>query len=108
MSKTIILHDSVSNQDYTLEYTREVIKKMELGGFSLNDLGSKPASSIPVLFAGAFLKHHPSLSRKVIDDIYENVSNKEEFIQALTEIYAEPLNGLINNEEGKVSWKVNG
>jgi len=63
---------------------------------------------LPTLFAGAFLAHHRSTKREVIDKIYESMPNKQELITKLAEMYNEPIAALLDepeDEEGNVKWE---
>ena len=64
-------------------------------------------SELPALFAGAFLAHHRFIKQDLIDRIYEKLTNKQELIGKLAEMYNEPINALIDEpeeNEGNVSW----
>lgn len=95
--------------EYTLEYNRQSVKTMENQGFVLEELTTKPVNMIPMLFAGAFIKNHSGkggVKRKVIDEIFDNIENKTDLLEALMEMYAETLSSLTedNQGEGNVSW----
>ena len=95
--------------EYVLEYNRQSVKTMENQGFILEELTKKPANMIPLLFAGAFIKNHSGkngVKRKVIDEIFDNIDNRTELMEALMEMYAETLGSLTegNGGEGNVSW----
>lgn len=95
--------------EYTLEYSRQSVKTMENQGFVLEELTTKPANMIPLLFAGAFIKNHSGkggVKRKVIDEIFDNIENKTDLLEVLMEMYAETLSSLTedNQGEGNVSW----
>ena len=66
MSK--LINFTYEGKDYTLEYTRRSIEKMEQRGFKLSEVTDKPVSTLPLLFAGAFLAHHPSEKMEVSRD----------------------------------------
>ncbi len=94
--------------DYTLEFTRKSIEIMERNGFVITEVFEKPMTLLPTLFAGAFLAHHRSTKREVIDKIYESMPNKQELITKLAEMYNEPIEALLEepgDEEGKVKWE---
>ena len=94
-------------QDYQLEYTRESVKTMEQTGFSFDEIDSKPATMIPMLFYGAFIAKHRGIKRKLVDKIYDNTPNKTELIGVLGEMYAETLSYLTeSSDEGNVKWEV--
>ena len=105
MSKINLTHNKT---EYTLEYDRQSIRTMEGWGFVIDEVASKPGTMLPLLFNGAFIKHHRGIKRKVIDEIFEAVGNKSALYEALMEMYAEPLNALIEDkeDEGNVQWAV--
>ena len=81
---------------YTLEYTRRTVEQMERSGFISDDIKTKPMTTLPVLFAGAFLAHHRFIQKDVIDEIYFKMTNKGELIGKLAEMYNEPIMALID------------
>lgn len=108
MAKTIKLE--YKGQEYTLEYTRKSIETMERQGFLINELGEKPMSTLPALFAGAFITHHRFLKRQLVDEIYNTIRDKDAFLQKLSEMYNEPLEALLGEpeeDEGNASWEAN-
>ena len=108
MAKSItILHEDT---EYTLEFTRKSIETMERQGFVAKDLATRPVSTLPVLFAGAFLAHHKFLKKEVIDTIFKKLSNKDDLIEKLVEMYNDPLETLMTDSEdtsGNVTWGAN-
>lgn len=109
MAKTITIN--YEGAEYTLEYTRKSIETMERQGFVLSDIKSRPMSTLPALFAGAFLAHHRYVKKEKVDAIFENLTNKEVLFEKLAEMYAEPLEALMDepeeNTEGNVTWAMN-
>ena len=91
---------------YTLEYSRKSVLDMEDSGFSISsDLGEKPLSSLLTLFHGAFAMHHPNLSSKTIDEIFEHLGSKDGLMEALVDMYSDPIEQLMGDPaEGKVEW----
>ena len=102
--------------DYALEFSRTTAKAIEDQGFVLDQLGDKPATMIPLLVYGAFMKNHRGIKRALVDEIYENLvkkvgtENEEGFIGVLAEMYAETVSTLTddsNIDEGNAAtWKV--
>ena len=82
--------------EYTLEFTRRTVEQMEREGFVADDVKSKPVTTLPTLFAGAFKAHHRFVKREVIDEIYSKMTNKAELISKLAEMYNEPIAALID------------
>lgn len=97
--------------DYVLEYTRRTVRELEAEGFNTNEIDTKPMTMIPLLVAGAFRKNHRFTKPDTIDKIYQAVPRKDEFVQALAEMYNETVNTLIEEptaDEGNVQWETVG
>lgn len=96
---------------YCLEYTRKTVAQMEKSGFLINELTEKPVSTLPALFAGAFLANHRFVRQGIIDEIYAAMTNKQELLGKLAEMYNEPVATLMadpeDGAEGNVSWTAN-
>jgi hypothetical protein len=105
MSKINLTYDK---KEYVLEYSRQSVKTMENQGFVLEELTTKPANMIPLLFAGAFIKNHSGkdgVKRKVVDEIYDSLDDKTALLEALMEMYADTLATLTDsNGSGNVTW----
>lgn len=95
------------DRDYTLEFTRRTVAEMERKGFIASDITEKPMTTLPALFAGAFLAHHRVVKQDVINDIYSKLTHKEELIGKLAEMYNEPILSLVEEpekDEGNLDW----
>ena len=103
MSKIAITH---KKNEYILEYNRQTVKTMEGQGFVLEEVTAKPATMIPLLFSGAFIKNHRGIKRNLIDEIFDEIADKTGLMQALMEMYAETLSALVEDkaDAGNVSW----
>ena len=107
---------SYQKKNYELEYSRTTAGQIEDMGFVLEQLTEKPLKMIPMLFYGAFLKHNRGISRKLVDEIFDNLVNKtgedgeNGIIGVLAEMYAETVQTLTDNkseDEGNAAvWKV--
>lgn len=98
--------------EYTLEYSKQAVRMMENQGFSVENLSSKPTTTIPTLFKGAFYMHHKDVKVKKIDEIYSALEDKADLILALTELYMDAVNSVLEGdspEDGskKVKWTKN-
>lgn len=99
-----------NDKEYTLEYTRESVKQMEREGFVAGDIVTKPMLTLPKLFAGAFKAHHKyDTKQKQIDEIFELFTNKQALVEKLSEMYAEPIETLMDdvNEGNAIAWEPN-
>jgi hypothetical protein len=95
------------NKEYVLEYTRRSVEIMEKNGFVASDIETKPVTVLPALFAGAFLANHRFEKAEVIEAIYSKMTNKQELIGKLAEMYNEPIKALIDEpeeSEGNLGW----
>lgn len=105
MAKQLIF--TFEDKEYTLEYTRRTVAEMEKKGFIASDITDKPMTTLPALFAGAFLAHHRFVKEDVINDIYTKLTKKEDLIGKLAEMYNEPIMALVEEPEedkGNVNW----
>lgn len=92
---------------YTLEYTLKTAGQANDDGFVLEQLGEKPALMIPKLVYWAFVRHQKWITRKQTEDIFGWIKDKQGFISALAEMYAEAVNALIDDDEdnsGNANW----
>ena len=105
MSKQLIF--TYDGKEYCLEYTRKSVETMEKSGFRASDIQDKPMSTLPALFAGAFISKHRYVKQELVDAIFAKMTNKSELIGKLAEMYNEPIMTLIdepNESEGNVDW----
>lgn len=92
--------------EYTLEFTRASIQKLEGRGFDITEVKTKPMTYLPLIFAGAFVAHHPFVKKEVVDDIFDQMKNKESLFEKLATMYNEPVEALMESE-GNLEWKAN-
>ncbi len=93
--------------EYCLEFTRKSVETMEKQGFVAGDITDKPMTTLPALFAGAFLAHHKFVKREIVDEIFSMMTNKDELIGKLAEMFNEPIMALVEEpttDKGKVEW----
>ena len=105
MAKQLIF--TYDGKDYTLEFTRRTVAEMEKKGFTASDITEKPMTTLPALFAGAFLAHHRFVKEDIINDIYSKLTKKEDLIGKLAEMYNEPILALVEEPEkaeGNLDW----
>lgn len=96
---------------YTLTFSRRTVQTLTRNGFKLDMISEQPAIGIPMLFRGAFMVHHRNIKDSLTDEIWEKIPNKQDFIGALAEMFADPINTLLGdpdeNDEKKVEWGKN-
>jgi hypothetical protein len=105
MEKT--LRFKIDGKEYKLAYTRETVIETENMGFNINDILAKPISSLTLLWHGAFLAHHDSLTNAEVDELFDKVSKKG-LMDALIDLYKAPVESLFDEENSKnaVKWTV--
>jgi hypothetical protein len=80
---------------------------MERNGFVASNIETKPVTTLPALFAGAFLANHRYVKQDIIDAIFKKMTNKGELIGKLAEMYNDTLNALVDDpeeNEGNLNW----
>ena len=105
MSKQLTF--TFEDKDFVLEFTRRTVTEMERKGFVAAEVEQKPMSTLPALFEGAFLAHHRFEKKETIDKIFSKMTNKEDLIGKLAEMYNEPIMALVEEpkeSEGNVDW----
>lgn len=96
---------SYEGENYTLEFTRKSVERMERNGFDVHEFDRKPMIYLPQLFEGAFMAHHRFLKKDKIDEIYREMPNKDILIAKLAEMYNDPIETLFEEPtEGNVDW----
>lgn len=101
------LNFTYDGKEYTLEFTRRTVAEMEKKGFIASDITEKPMTTLPALFAGAFLAHHRFVKEDIINDIYSKLTKKEDLIGKLSEMYNEAILALVEEPEkaeGNLDW----
>ena len=107
MAKQIIV--SYDGEDYTLEFNRKTVKRMEESGFTIDT--DKPATMILDLFKGAFQMHHRRMTPDLIEKIWDAQKKKDDLLAQLVQMYAEPIAALMEDadadgEDENPTWKV--
>lgn len=98
-------------RDYILEFDFDSVKSLSTQGFNVDEAMKFPALQLPLLFFGAFRKHHRYMPRKMTDEILEQMKDKSSLWEVLFEMYSTELSGLFggdeDDDEKKIRWTVN-
>ena len=96
----MVITDPDTGREYTLEFSRKTVSKTEQAGFDMNKLESMGMTMIPLMFWGAFLMHHPHMTKDQTDKIlFDGLGGmNDEELNRLGALYAEPFKSLIANE----------
>lgn len=101
----MIITDPDSGHEYTLEFSRKSVVRAEQAGLDVQKLESASMTMIPLLFWGAFLMHHPHMTREQTDKIlFDGLGGlTEDEMGHLGKLYAEPFQALIASEDEGVN-----
>ena len=96
----IIITDSETGKEYTLEFNRDSVRFAEQRGFSMADVDRQPFIKLPELFYYAFRMHHMSVSKEKTDKIlFEDLGGlMDGMAERLGQLYSNPYDALINKE----------
>lgn len=96
------------DQTFTLTFNKQSVRQMENAGFNINDIDTKPSTTIEMLFRGAFLARHVGIKESLVNTIWNNMTQKKELLQALMELYRAPSEALLEepneNDPKKLTW----
>lgn len=103
-NKTITVE--LDGTQYTLEYNRYSVEQLEKQGVTIEDIQKTPLSTLPKLFAGAFIARHRFVKPAVVDEIFSRMGDKEQLLVKLAEMYSEPIETLLSepSEKEKLNW----
>lgn len=106
MEKT--LNFTIDGKAYSLTYTRETIIATENMGFNIFQVEDKPLTALTLLWRGAFLAHHDSLTTAEVDELFDKI-DKKGLLDALIDLYKAPVESLFDEETSKnaVKWTIN-
>jgi hypothetical protein len=110
--KQLNITDPNSEKVYTLEFNRKSVLRAVKAGFDPNKMSEgdiETALMIPMLFNCAFDMHHGKMPEEETDAIYEMIPDKGKLIEALAELFAEPIEAVMSDPKGAKSknfkWK---
>lgn len=90
---------------YQVGYTRQAAQNAESAGFVASEVSGKPALMVPILVYYGFQAHNSGIKRKLVEEIYDQLKNKDAFVTALIDMYADTVNTLMDDSsEGEAEW----
>ena len=103
--KPLILHDTETGMDYTLEFSRDTVRWCEARGFKLEDISNYPMTKIYEFFWYAFRMHHKNISLEKTDRIIDEWGGIEGIpdgvLERLGQLYAAPFSTLQDGGEDR-------
>lgn len=98
---------------YTLEYNRMTVKMLEKAGFVISEFMEQPMNNIELAFTAAFVKNHPNIKQEIIDEIFNNCTNKTNLVGALSQMINECYDSLLaeptkegEDDSGNAHWEI--
>ena len=95
-----ILIQGDNGERYELEYNLDAIAKMEDKGFDIQQMNTKPMSTVLGLIRGAFIMHHPTMTDDEIDQIIARIGSNAKMVEELSKMYLGALS-FLNNDSKK-------
>lgn len=104
-----VINFTYNDVDYTLEYTRKTLEKMEDDGIVLAELDKKPVTILPKLFQYAFFANHKRISKALVEEIFNLFTDKNDMYNKLSAMAMDTLNTLFEDNKSKnaIKWKAN-
>lgn len=107
MEKT--MNFTIEGKAYTLSFTRNTVVQTEAMGFSLNKIYDQPIGMLMILWRGAFLAHHDTLTVGEVDELFGKIK-KNGLMDALIDLYKAPVESLFDEDEenskNSVEWTI--
>lgn len=85
-------------KQYTLEFNRDAVRRLDRQDFVISSITEKPMTSIPALFHGAFWMHHKGITPEQTDKIFEKIKDPAKLVNKLVEMYNDPILSMIDND----------
>jgi len=106
MEKTLTF--TVDDKEYKLAFTRNTVIATEAKGFTISKAYSQPIGMLMLLWRGAFLVNHDTLTIAEIDELFDKI-DKEGLMDALIDLYKAPVESLFDEENSKnaIKWTMN-
>lgn len=99
-----------NGQKYVLEYTRESVALMERQGFVVSELTTRPMLMLPLAFQGLFYKNHRNVNKTFVDEVYDDLKDKDKLLEAvagmLDECYSSLTDASKEDDKGNIDWKI--
>lgn len=101
--KPVILTDSLTGEEYTLDFNRDAVRFAESRGFAITDIERYPMTMYDLFFY-AFRMHHRNVARektdKLIDEGFGGIAGiPSALIERLVELYAQTFGTAVEESE---------
>lgn len=86
-----------NGKDYELGFNRVTAAALEKRGFTIEKITDCANLYVPMLVNAAFQMKHSSVKAEKIDEIYNSIGGKVEFVKALCNEYLKTTNTLFDD-----------
>lgn len=92
-AKVINFHSPDGKNTYELTFTRDSVEATERAGFQIGQYTQMTnlLSNSRALFYGAFIARNKGIKRKVVDEMFQHIEDKEDLMGILLEMFMDAL-----------------
>lgn len=105
--KPIELTDNETGKVYTLEFNRDVVRRAERNGFSIDDCAKYPTLCYDLWYYAFFMHHEREIKRKKTDEMLDaigGVTNAPDGLwERLGELYSQTFATLSEEKNGRMT-----
>lgn len=105
----IELTDNETKKVYTLEFNREIVRRAERNGFSIDDCGRYPSMCYDLWYYSFLMHHEREIKRKKTDELLDALGGVADapdgLFERLGELYAQAYKTLDDEKNGRATVK---
>lgn len=96
-AKVINFHSPDGKNTYELTFTRDSVEATERAGFQIGQYTQMTnlLSNSRALFYGAFIARNKGIKRKVVDEMFQHIEEKEDLMGILLEMFMDASKSLL-------------
>lgn len=96
-AKVINFHSPDGKNTYELTFTRDSVEATERAGFQIGQYTQMTnlLSNSRALFYGAFIARNKGIKRKVVDEMFQHIEDKEDLMGVLLEMFVDASKSLL-------------
>lgn len=96
-AKVINFHSPDGKNTYELTFTRDSVEATERAGFQIGQYTQMTnlLSNSRALFYGAFIARNKGIKRKVVDEMFQHIEDKEDLMGVLLEMFMDASKSLL-------------
>lgn len=96
-AKVINFHSPNGKDTYELTFTRDSVEMTERNGFQIGEYTQMKnlLTNSKALFYGAFIARNRGIKRKVVDEMFQHIEEKEDLMGILLEMFMDASKSLL-------------